>query len=351
MEEEKSIEMPQIPSFDGVLKEILEILNSVSIDGEVPLGKDLANQIKLVEKALSLSKEFGYPVPGSEAFKTAAIISDFYLAIDALNEAREDEKFNTDKIFKGIFYTGSAVGKISGNKTLSGLSKIGRGAVDLRCFDYSNFSLFDYSTKEQKKKNDNLAAVICSMVSGVADLVAQSAAAVLSATTLSFFFMMAAEQFKHGHTRMGYLFAGLGIVFAIVLGIAGKAFMSACATALSTLTGVTTTTAAATVALIPVVAGIIVIVAPLIAALFTAEQPTFAHGGFPATGQTFIAREAGPELVGTIGNRNAVVNNDQIVESVSRGVYSAFKSAIYSSNSKDTAIARVYLDGKLLATA
>ena len=42
----------------------------------------------------------------------------------------------------------------------------------------------------------------------------------------------------------------------------------------------------------------------------------------------FIAREAGPELVGTIGGSTAVVNNDQIVESVSAGVYSAVSSAL-----------------------
>ncbi len=53
-----------------------------------------------------------------------------------------------------------------------------------------------------------------------------------------------------------------------------------------------------------------------------------ASGGFPSMGQMFIAREAGPELVGTIGGRNAVVNNNQIVESVSAGVYRAVKSAL-----------------------
>lgn len=47
---------------------------------------------------------------------------------------------------------------------------------------------------------------------------------------------------------------------------------------------------------------------------------TFATGGFPNTGEMFIANEAGPELVGTIGGSTAVVNNDQIVESVSAGV-------------------------------
>ena len=37
--------------------------------------------------------------------------------------------------------------------------------------------------------------------------------------------------------------------------------------------------------------------------------PLLASGGFPSMGQMFIAREAGPELVGTIGSRSAVVNN------------------------------------------
>ena len=54
----------------------------------------------------------------------------------------------------------------------------------------------------------------------------------------------------------------------------------------------------------------------------------YATGGFPSMGQMFIAREAGPELVGTIGSRNAVVNNDQIVESVSAGVYKAVREAM-----------------------
>ena len=51
--------------------------------------------------------------------------------------------------------------------------------------------------------------------------------------------------------------------------------------------------------------------------------PYLADGGMVNAGQMFVAREAGPELVGTIGNRTAVVNNDQIVASVSQGVYEA----------------------------
>lgn len=48
------------------------------------------------------------------------------------------------------------------------------------------------------------------------------------------------------------------------------------------------------------------------------------------TGQVFIAREAGPELVGTIGNHTSVLNNGQIVASVADGVYRAVKSAMGS---------------------
>ena len=42
----------------------------------------------------------------------------------------------------------------------------------------------------------------------------------------------------------------------------------------------------------------------------------YASGGFPDYGEMFIAREDGPELVGRIGNRTAVANNDQIVEGI-----------------------------------
>lgn len=49
----------------------------------------------------------------------------------------------------------------------------------------------------------------------------------------------------------------------------------------------------------------------------------YADGGFPAQGQLFMAREAGPELVGTMGGQTAVANNDQIVAGISSGVAQA----------------------------
>lgn len=46
----------------------------------------------------------------------------------------------------------------------------------------------------------------------------------------------------------------------------------------------------------------------------------YAGGGFPSTGEMFIANEDGPELIGRMGNRTAVANTDQIVDGITRGV-------------------------------
>lgn len=58
------------------------------------------------------------------------------------------------------------------------------------------------------------------------------------------------------------------------------------------------------------------------------EVSYLASGGQINSGQFFVAREAGPELVGTIGNKSAVVNNDQIVASVEGGVYRGVRDAL-----------------------
>lgn len=51
--------------------------------------------------------------------------------------------------------------------------------------------------------------------------------------------------------------------------------------------------------------------------------PQYAVGGVVGEGQLFVAREAGPELVGTMGGHTAVANNDQIVAGITQGVASA----------------------------
>lgn len=79
----------------------------------------------------------------------------------------------------------------------------------------------------------------------------------------------------------------------------------------------------------------------------------FASGGFPKSGQMFIAREAGAEMVGSIGRRTAVANNDQIVEGIASGVASAnteSNALLREQNSLLRAMLEkesgVYLDGK-----
>lgn len=64
--------------------------------------------------------------------------------------------------------------------------------------------------------------------------------------------------------------------------------------------------------------------------------PRLANGGFVDEGQLFIAREAGAEMVGRIGRKTAVANNDQIVESVSQGVYEAVQRANGETNSSNS---------------
>ena len=74
--------------------------------------------------------------------------------------------------------------------------------------------------------------------------------------------------------------------------------------------------------------------------------PRLAAGGMVDAGQMFIAREAGPELVGSFGSRAAVMNNNQIVESVSRGVYNAVRSAMGTGNGSYTFNITNQLDGR-----
>ena len=85
---------------------------------------------------------------------------------------------------------------------------------------------------------------------------------------------------------------------------------------------------------------------------------TYATGGFPSSGEMFIARENGiPEMVGRMGTRTAVANNAQIVDGVAAGVENANAGVInavmaigqmitQAVNSKDTS---TYLDGREIA--
>lgn len=75
----------------------------------------------------------------------------------------------------------------------------------------------------------------------------------------------------------------------------------------------------------------------------------FAQGGFPDEGQMFVARENGPEMVGTIGGRTAVANNDQIVEGIRQGVFEAVSAAMASGGNGNVNV-KVYLDSREIKT-
>lgn len=61
---------------------------------------------------------------------------------------------------------------------------------------------------------------------------------------------------------------------------------------------------------------------------FSLNVQAYATGGFPDEGQLFIARERGAEMVGSIGSRTAVANNDQIVDGITYGVRTANEDVV-----------------------
>lgn len=83
----------------------------------------------------------------------------------------------------------------------------------------------------------------------------------------------------------------------------------------------------------------------------------YAEGGFPTMGEMFIARENGPELVGTMGGKTTVANNDQIVEGISSGVSEANLDLINAVMAIGNMIVKAvedkdmnaYMDGRLVS--
>ena len=79
--------------------------------------------------------------------------------------------------------------------------------------------------------------------------------------------------------------------------------------------------------------------------------PRMATGGFVGEGQLFIARERGPEMVGTMNGGTAVANNEQIVEGISQGVYAAVVAAMSQGGGGQPTSVNVFLDGKQITAA
>ena len=78
----------------------------------------------------------------------------------------------------------------------------------------------------------------------------------------------------------------------------------------------------------------------------------FADGGFPESGQLFLANESGPEMVGRIGQKTAVANNEQITQGIAIAVRDANQDLISVMYNVASQIVRaveeggdVYMDG------
>lgn len=108
-----------------------------------------------------------------------------------------------------------------------------------------------------------------------------------------------------------------------------------------------------------VIGGVQVIPAFNIRMINIPKIPLMAEGAYDIpSGQLFVAREAGAEMVGSIGRKTAVANNDQIVEGIAGGVASANEeqnALLREQNSLLRAILEkesgVYLDGKRLTNS
>lgn len=75
----------------------------------------------------------------------------------------------------------------------------------------------------------------------------------------------------------------------------------------------------------------------------------FANGGFPRSGELFIARKAGPELVGSIGGKTAVGGNDQIERAIFNAVLTAMSQAMANGSSQPIELnQKIELDGDVI---
>ena len=64
----------------------------------------------------------------------------------------------------------------------------------------------------------------------------------------------------------------------------------------------------------------------------------YAAGGYPETGEFFVANENGPEMIGKIGNRSAVANNNQIETSLTNALITALNNYNFGGGNSPTTI-------------
>ena len=281
--------------------------------------------------------------------KTFSGIADIYLG---------NEKLGTNEDFKGVLEIITGVGKIA--------SAFGNPYADIVYGSTTFTSVLNDILQEKLHTSEEKAEAWSKIFSGVSRALAGVFKVCPPFAPLAIPFGLAAGTFSYAGMFFreekwleGVLtlcvgavaITGICLLMKSVLTIAFTALMDTIMTAFGTLSASVSAAVASIPPLLLIATPILAWIAYEIIAALASAPPTYAQGGFPDTDQTFIAREAGPELVGRLNGRTAVVNHDQIVEAVSRGVYGAFQSALCNESSHAPAIARVYLDGKQIAMA
>ncbi len=131
------------------------------------------------------------------------------------------------------------------------------------------------------------------------------------------------------------------------------AVLSAAAVAALAMKGALTMGAAVPLIVTAVAAGAVAIKGIMSSAQSqTNNLKAYAEGGYPQRGELFIANEAGAELVGNIGGRTAVANNDMIVSAIRQAAYEGIVAGLGQSDfGKGSGEAVFNLDGRTFARA
>jgi hypothetical protein len=364
MTKEKSIEVTIQP-----FERVLESLNSISSTAVLftksendtengrPIDKKIMDNIKIMARSVSLLGEFiiennsNLFTPFRDATQWYSAGADIWLSVTTWKEAEQ----MSDTI-KGALYLGSALAKgadilsriefgilssVPNAGTVVGVSggvfKIGRGSID--------------ALDDRNELHEKIAGVSTGL-SGIFDIIAKVIPhSIIITTGLSCTFMIAAGYFSDGNWVGGCVTIVIGSALSIAMGTALKKLLEKAMTSLLKTIMSAFKLTASPLATNPFTAAaalaIIIAIGTLLAQ--SLSNISFAQGGFPPANQHFIAREAGPELVGTLNGRNAVVNNDQIVEAVQIGVFHAWKEAWNDNSPNQQTIAKVFLDGKEIA--
>lgn len=357
----------EIPRFfvwgkDGLytVEEAAQMRTSMRAMAKLANPKLLENAQGIAERAQTVNKKFAGV---GLATSVLGIVFDGKDIYDVWNK---EEKTQTDKILTTVansFSIGeNATYLVQNMQTLltklpkelgDGYKALGKVASGFKiasgAFNSINeiisLSEGNLTENEQAKSICDLSAGILDVAGGILEFTPLAAFAIPLGVS-SAFLRWAGTYFEKGDWVTGSIIVAFGAVLGGILLALVIAFRT---TIMATLQSLMTSLSVTVTVTLPWALPILATIGMMILDALSTDPPELAQGGFPAAGQLFIAREAGPELVGTMRGRSAVVNNNQIVQSVSRGVSAAFLSALYNGGSAGKTDVEVYIDGRRLA--